>query len=109
MTEHIGLREAVAIIDDSPNNFLEPDPRVLQFIKDVDDAGTQILSRQDDGFVDDVVTFALANATSSLLLKVKNMAEIPFILSLVDNPLFVGMIKDVVSISIGIAAVEELH
>jgi hypothetical protein len=105
MTKHIGLREAMKLVDsiDDPNVAMH-DVVLQQFANDVDITATDILKDLDDDYLSGMVSFLRASAIATAL------EDGDVVLGMVvASEDFRKLVAIIMKHSIGLAAIEELR
>jgi hypothetical protein len=109
MNSPLGLKEVLALIDD-PRNL--NDPRLAEFIDSVDSMAVEILKDKDNNYLTGVIGFLSACVMADSCIDEHGELDILNLLEMVEwvkDSNNTRMIALIFKMTVGLAALEELH
>lgn len=111
MTEHIGLQEALDIIYGSKGDpmVLMNDPRLNQFIDDVQNASVDVLKDKDGEYLSGSTDFIKSCVIAFMVTQVDSSEDLLKVLGWINSKSMDMIIAVAFKMSVGLAVIEELH
>lgn len=108
---HISLQEALDIVRGAENNpmSLMDNPRLSQFISDVEDSSMEVLKSKDDSYLMGSIAFIKSCVIAAMVEKCEDPMELIKILGMLDNHTVDIIITIAFKMSVGLSIIEELR